>query len=219
MRSCSRPGEYRATSRHLLSASAWGSGGLAAWVEGCASGADVGGRAVGAACAWGPLGGPIVLLALEQRCPTAVRPLGHRCATAVPLALVPWDPAGTCASGGTTGSCSSGRGWPVGGQVPGGGCEIRTREGLHPTRFPTLLTCVYRGPGPSVNCASVFWVVGGERHRTAANETQTEPRRGSAACAPGACRKPIPQAGMWQATSHAFEDCAASSTYGRKWYL
>src|SRR6266516_2795821 len=38
MRSCSRPGEYRATSRHLLSASAWGSGGLAAWVEGCASG-------------------------------------------------------------------------------------------------------------------------------------------------------------------------------------
>src|SRR6266496_2981476 len=77
MRSCSRPGEYRATSRHLLSASAWGSGGLAAWVEGCASGLMWGGRAVGAVCALGRPGDPIVLLALEQRCPTAVRPLGH----------------------------------------------------------------------------------------------------------------------------------------------
>jgi hypothetical protein len=31
----------------------------------------------------------------------------------------------------------------------GGGCEIRTREGLPPTRFPTMLASVHRGPGPS----------------------------------------------------------------------
>jgi hypothetical protein len=35
----------------------------------------------------------------------------------------------------------------------GGGCEIRTREGLPPTRFPTMLTRVHRGPGLSVTCA------------------------------------------------------------------
>ena len=35
----------------------------------------------------------------------------------------------------------------------GGGCEIRTREGLPPTRFPTMLAGVHRGPGPSVTWA------------------------------------------------------------------
>src|SRR5215470_6118543 len=32
----------------------------------------------------------------------------------------------------------------------GGGCEIRTREGLPPTRFPSMRLCVRDGPGPSV---------------------------------------------------------------------
>src|SRR5438876_11996328 len=35
----------------------------------------------------------------------------------------------------------------------GGGCEIRTREGLPPTRFPTMLTGVHRGPPPSATWA------------------------------------------------------------------
>ncbi len=35
----------------------------------------------------------------------------------------------------------------------GGGCEIRTREGLHPTRFPTMLTSVHQGSPPSVTWA------------------------------------------------------------------
>jgi hypothetical protein len=35
----------------------------------------------------------------------------------------------------------------------GGGCEIRTREGLPPTRFPTMLTSVHRRPPPSVTWA------------------------------------------------------------------
>ncbi len=32
----------------------------------------------------------------------------------------------------------------------GGGCEIRTREGLPPTRFPTMLACVHQSSPPSV---------------------------------------------------------------------
>ena len=35
----------------------------------------------------------------------------------------------------------------------GGGCEIRTREGLPPTRFPTMLTSVHQGSPPSVTWA------------------------------------------------------------------
>jgi hypothetical protein len=32
----------------------------------------------------------------------------------------------------------------------GGGCEIRTREGLHPTRFPSVRLSVHDRPGTSV---------------------------------------------------------------------
>ena len=32
----------------------------------------------------------------------------------------------------------------------GGGCEIRTREGLPPTRFPSVRPSVHRRPCPSV---------------------------------------------------------------------
>ncbi len=35
----------------------------------------------------------------------------------------------------------------------GGGCEIRTREGLPPTRFPTMLTGVHRWPPRFATCA------------------------------------------------------------------
>src|SRR5262249_14315302 len=35
----------------------------------------------------------------------------------------------------------------------GGGCEIRTREGLPRTRFPTMLASVHRRPPPSVSWA------------------------------------------------------------------
>jgi len=58
----------------------------------------------------------------------------------------------------------------------GGGCGIRTREGLHPTRFPTMLTGVHRCPPPSANCANTIWVDIGERPRTGVNETETETR-------------------------------------------
>ena len=63
----------------------------------------------------------------------------------------------------------------------GGGCEIRTREGLPPTRFPTMLTSVHRRPPPSVACANTSRVTAGERCRTGMNETKTEPRPASAA--------------------------------------
>src|SRR5215472_159744 len=56
----------------------------------------------------------------------------------------------------------------------GGGCEIRTREGLPPTRFPTMLARVHRRPPPSANCANTIRVTTGERWRTGVNETQTE---------------------------------------------
>ena len=56
----------------------------------------------------------------------------------------------------------------------GGGCEIRTREGLHPTRFPTMLASVHRGSPPSVTCRNMTGVVAGERRRTGMNETKTE---------------------------------------------
>jgi hypothetical protein len=58
----------------------------------------------------------------------------------------------------------------------GGGCEIRTREGLPPTRFPTMLARVHRRPPPSANCANTIWVNIGERSRTGVNETETETR-------------------------------------------
>ena len=57
----------------------------------------------------------------------------------------------------------------------GGGREIRTREGLPPTRFPTLLTSVQRRPPPSVACPNTIWATAGERCRTGMNETKTEP--------------------------------------------
>src|SRR5215472_16138664 len=58
----------------------------------------------------------------------------------------------------------------------GGGCGIRTREGLHPTRFPTMRTSVHRRPPPSATCANTIWVDIGERPRTGVNETETETR-------------------------------------------
>ena len=58
----------------------------------------------------------------------------------------------------------------------GGGCEIRTREGLHPTRFPTMLTAVHRRPRPSATCADAPRVAVGERFRTGVNETTFETR-------------------------------------------
>ena len=56
----------------------------------------------------------------------------------------------------------------------GGGCEIRTREGLPPTRFPTMLARVHRRPPPSANCTNTIRANTGERSRTGVNETQTE---------------------------------------------
>jgi hypothetical protein len=35
----------------------------------------------------------------------------------------------------------------------GGGYEIRTREGLHPTRFPILWLCVHGSSAGAVTCA------------------------------------------------------------------
>ncbi len=73
-----------------------------------------------------------------------------------------------------------------------GGCEIRTREGLPPTRFPTMLTSVHQGPPPSVTCLNMTGAVAGERRRTEVNETETEtggrapPPRGSASRESGA---------------------------------
>ena len=57
----------------------------------------------------------------------------------------------------------------------GGGCEIRTREGLHPTRFPTLLAGVHHRPPPFMACADPCWAATGERRRTGVNEPRTEP--------------------------------------------
>jgi hypothetical protein len=57
----------------------------------------------------------------------------------------------------------------------GGGCEIRTREGLPPTRFPTMLTSVHRRPPPSVACVNTIRAIAGEQCRTGMNETKTEP--------------------------------------------
>jgi hypothetical protein len=57
-----------------------------------------------------------------------------------------------------------------------GGCEIRTREGLHPTRFPTMRTSVHRGPPPSVTSPNTTGTVAGEWPRTGVNETETETR-------------------------------------------
>src|SRR6516162_6235366 len=58
----------------------------------------------------------------------------------------------------------------------GGGCEIRTREGLPPTRFPTMLARVHRRPPPFANCANTIRANTGERPRTGVNETETETR-------------------------------------------
>jgi hypothetical protein len=57
----------------------------------------------------------------------------------------------------------------------GGGCEIRTREGLPPTRFPTMLTGVHRGPRPSANWADALWADASEPAWTGMNETTFEP--------------------------------------------
>jgi hypothetical protein len=56
----------------------------------------------------------------------------------------------------------------------GGGCEIRTREGLPPTRFPTMLARVHHSPPPSATCPNTTLVDAGERRRTGVNETETE---------------------------------------------
>src|SRR5690242_4179146 len=76
----------------------------------------------------------------------------------------------------------------------------RTREGLHPTRLPTMLTGVHQWPPPSVTCPDVTGAAAGERRRTEVNETETETR---------------PSAGPTVA-SHAFEDCSGPSATGRE---
>jgi hypothetical protein len=45
----------------------------------------------------------------------------------------------------------------------GGGCEIRTREGLPPTRFPTLLISVHGDSPLSATCADAARAVSCER--------------------------------------------------------
>src|SRR5262249_45228075 len=56
----------------------------------------------------------------------------------------------------------------------GGGCEIRTREGLHPPRFPTMRISVHHSPPPSATCPNTTGTVAGERRRTGVNEIKTE---------------------------------------------
>src|SRR5262249_44721184 len=71
----------------------------------------------------------------------------------------------------------------------GGGCEIRTREGLPPTRFPTMLTFVHDRPPPSVNSADACLGAAREQSRTEVNETTFETSPSCRACrACGACR-------------------------------
>ena len=62
-----------------------------------------------------------------------------------------------------------------------GGCEIRTREGLHPTRFPTLLTGVHQCPLQFAASADACRVATGERLRTGVNEPRNEPTGWTAA--------------------------------------
>jgi hypothetical protein len=62
----------------------------------------------------------------------------------------------------------------------GGGCEIRTSEGLPPTRFPTLLASVHQCPPPFMASADRFRVACGELPWTGANEPGTEPSGRSA---------------------------------------
>ena len=61
----------------------------------------------------------------------------------------------------------------------GGGCEIRTREDLHPTRFPTMLASVREWPPTSTASANTCPVAVGERPRTGVNEPKIEPTAGS----------------------------------------
>src|SRR5215469_9323436 len=56
----------------------------------------------------------------------------------------------------------------------GGGCEIRTREGLPPTRFPTMRTSVHRRPSPCASWAYAPRTAANERVRTGVNETTFE---------------------------------------------
>jgi hypothetical protein len=74
----------------------------------------------------------------------------------------------------------------------GGGCEIRTREGLPPTRFPTMLAGVHRGPPPSVTCPNMIGAVAGERRRTEVNETETETAGQAARCGAARLRSDAP---------------------------
>jgi hypothetical protein len=53
----------------------------------------------------------------------------------------------------------------------GGGCKIRTREGLPPTRFPTMLTGVHLRSPPSVTCPDACGPTPCERCRTSVSET------------------------------------------------
>jgi hypothetical protein len=69
-------------------------------------------------------------------------------------------------------SCAKNRG-VVPGQR-GGGWEIRTPEGLPPTRFPTMLASVHQCSPPSVTCQNATGAAAGERCRTGVNETETE---------------------------------------------
>src|SRR5215469_14872465 len=55
-----------------------------------------------------------------------------------------------------------------------GGCEIRTPEGLPPTRFPTMHTSVHQWPPPSATCPNTIGVAAGEQWRIGVNETRTE---------------------------------------------
>jgi hypothetical protein len=69
-------------------------------------------------------------------------------------------------------SCAKNRGVLPGQR--GGGWEIRTPEGLPPTRFPAMLASVHGGPRQYVTSHDASRVVAGERFRTGVNETETE---------------------------------------------
>ena len=56
----------------------------------------------------------------------------------------------------------------------GGGCGIRTREGVNPTRFPTLGPVVLSRPRRSGVSAYELLATLDGRRRTVANETGTE---------------------------------------------
>ena len=97
----------------------------------------------------------------------------------------------------------------------GGGCEIRTREGLHPTRFPTLLAGVHQCPLRFAASADVCRVATGERLRTGVNEPRTEPmpaprRLAGQPVARQGVPHPVPVGRIWRDPGEAPAHVAAS---------